>query len=341
MELKPYLRQAGAKSRAVMKIIGAQRDYLAQMRSRQAESRQQVKTFVFAGIIGNFILAIFLVLIFIRNITGRLAILVENARLLPAGQKLKKHVMGGDELAYLDNALHSAAEELEKAAAQRQSLMEMVAHDLRSPLMSSQVALEILADEKVANALPPQAVRQVNAVQRNIGRLVTLTNDLLTLDKLEAGKLEPELAFEDIKTTVEEALQSVQALARQKGIVLTNNCQAERVSIDRARILQVLVNYLSNAIKFSPVNGQIIVFTGRDQGRLTVSVLDQGPGLTAEVQARLFDKYYQGEGQQSKGYGLGLAIAKLIVESHGGEVGVDSHPGHGSRFWFSLRADEG
>lgn len=346
MDLKPYLRQAGAKSRMVMKVINGQREYLEEVRKKQAQTRADVKKFVFAGIIGNFLLAIVLVLIFIRNITGRLAILVENARLLPAGQRLRRHVMGGDELAYLDNALHAAADELSKAAEQRQLLMEMVAHDLRSPLMSSQVALEILTAEKMVVLLPPPAVRQVNSVKRNITRLVALSNDLLTLDKLEAGKLELEYQKVDLQATVEEAVQSVAALAGQKEIVLKNNCQPQLVHVDKARILQVLVNYLSNAIKFSPDKGEIVVFSGRDGafdedgvqgGAVTVSVLDQGPGLSAEDQAKLFDKYFQAnDGQRSKGFGLGLAICKLIVESHGGKVGVDSHVGHGSRFWFSL-----
>jgi len=338
-ELKPYLKQANAKSRKVMKIIVDQRTHLEEVRQEEVASREKVKALVFAGILLNLLLALALVLIFIKDITGRLGVLVENARLLPTGQPLMGHVRGSDELNYLDNALHAAAHQLRQAAEHRQSLMEMVAHDLRSPLMSSQVSLEILSADQIARVLPQQAVRQVDSVKRNISRLVNLTNDLLTLDKLEAGKLDLELAEVDIKTLVDESFSSVSGLAKQKQIELVNDCHEQKATLDKDRITQVLVNYLSNAIKFSPQNTVVNVFSGQSYGQLLISVQDQGPGMSAAEQAKLFQKFHQNKNEnRSQGFGLGLAICKLIVESHGGRVGVESESGQntGSCFWFTI-----
>lgn len=335
-ELRPFIKQAGIKSRLVTHILREQRQYLEQVRRREAESREKVKEIVFWGVVGNFLVAVFLVLVFLRDITGRLAVLVDNAKRLPTGEELNRHVSGSDELWYLDSVLHNAARQLKEAQEDRSSIMEMVAHDLRSPLMSSQVALDLLGKDSQTQ-LGQSSVRHVETIKRNITRLVTLVNDLLTVEKLEAGKLELELEAIDLRSVADEARNSVGGLSGQKDIAIVNDTTHEEVEADRARIIQVLVNYLSNAIKFSPNNSTITIFTGRQEGMLVVSVQDQGPGISDEEQERLFSKFYQSrEGKRSKGFGLGLAICKLVVESHGGQVGVESQPNQGARFWFTL-----
>ncbi|HNG19117.1 MAG TPA: HAMP domain-containing sensor histidine kinase, partial [Candidatus Obscuribacter sp.] len=201
---------------------------------------------------------------------------------------------------------------------------------------SSQVALDLLGKDSQTQ-LGQSSVRHVETIKRNITRLVTLVNDLLTVEKLEAGKLELELEAIDLRSVADEAINSVGGLSGQKHIAIVNDTTHEEVEADRARIIQVLVNYLSNAIKFSPNNSTITIFTGRQEGMLVVSVQDQGPGISDEEQERLFSKFYQSrEGKRSKGFGLGLAICKLVVESHGGQVGVESQPNQGARFWFTL-----
>lgn len=337
-EIRPFIKRAGIKTKVMNRILAQQRQYLTQVRDREVASREKVKEAVFWGIIGNFILAVVLVLVFLRDITGRLAVLVENARRLPRGEELVNHVSGSDELYMLDNVLHDAAREIKQAQADRQSIIEMVAHDLRSPLMSSQVALELLGKD-TQTTLGISSQRHVETVKRNITRLVSLVNDLLTVEKLEAGKLDLELENLDIQNLVEEALQSVSGLANQKQIVLKNAGHNQTIVADRARLIQVLVNYLANAIKFSPQNSTVTVFSSKQNGLIKIAVRDEGPGMSQEEQERLFSKFYQTrQGKRAKGFGLGLAICKLVVESHGGNVGVDSEPERGAEFWFTLPA---
>jgi signal transduction histidine kinase len=290
---------------------------------------------VFYGIVGNSLLALALALLFLTNITNRLAILVENARRLGKQLPLDKRVKGTDELTYLDNVLHEADKELRNSAEQRQYLMQMVAHDLRSPLMSAQVALDLLLDPRAAQ-LPPLATRQIEALKRNMTRLTSLTNDLLTIDKLEAGKLDLDCATVDVQSFVDEAAQTLLDLARQKAIDLRNECTPISIFVDRGRMLQVLTNLLSNAIKFSPQGAPIVISCTNDAKFATIRVIDKGPGIAAGEQKKIFSKFFQLDGGTGKGFGLGLAICKLITEAHGGTIGVESDGSNGSCFWFKV-----
>jgi len=141
------------------------------------------------------------------------------------------------------------------------------------------------------------------------------------------------------------AVASVSALAQAKKLTIRNLAAQEYVNIDRNRIVQVVVNYLSNAIKFSPAEGKVEItseiMNEPAPGRLTVSVRDYGSGLTKEEKAKLFQKFAQTEGGKSAGgAGLGLAICKSIVKAHGGSVGVSSEAGKGAIFWFWLPMTE-
>jgi signal transduction histidine kinase len=340
-EFRETMQEVGVRTGVLMRMISSEKDQLSKVRKEEARARQSVKDQLLIGMIVNFILVGILLIWFINDITGRLSQLVENARKIPTGQLLDAHVKGSDELAYLDEVLHNAAEDLKKANDHRQSLMEMVAHDLRSPLMSCQVSMQILSSDKMPE-LPPIAVRQINSVQGNIKRVVEMVNDLLTIDKLEAGKLELEIDEIDVSELAAEAIESVSALAREKQIKINNTCTGEIVDGDFKRLLQILLNYLSNAIKFSPPQSTISVYCGKQDDFVVIFVQDQGPGLEQEDQEHLFEKFYQvsnsedSQGQKSKGFGLGLAICKLLAEAHGGEVGVESQLGKGSRFWLTI-----
>ncbi|MBX9937757.1 MAG: hypothetical protein K2Y32_00815 [Candidatus Obscuribacterales bacterium] len=340
-EFRETMQEVGVRTGVLMRMISSEKDQLSKVRKEEARARQSVKDQLLIGMVVNFILVGILLIWFINDITGRLSQLVENARKIPTGQPLDAHVKGSDELAYLDEVLHNAAEDLKRANDHRQSLMEMVAHDLRSPLMSCQVSMQILSSDKMPE-LPPIAVRQINSVQGNIKRVVEMVNDLLTIDKLEAGKLELEIDEIDVSELAAEAIESVSALAREKQIRISNTCTREIVDGDFKRLLQILLNYLSNAIKFSPPQSTISVYCGKQDDFVVIFVQDQGPGLEQEDQEHLFEKFYQvsnsddSQGQKSKGFGLGLAICKLLAEAHGGEVGVESQLGKGSRFWLTI-----
>jgi signal transduction histidine kinase len=129
----------------------------------------------------------------------------------------------------------------------------------------------------------------------------------------------------------------VSSLSAFKKVTIENECENVRLLIDTTLVRQVIVNLLSNAIKFSPPSSPITIKCELLAGNLRVCVIDQGPGISAEVQNRLFQKFYQSaEGKIVGGAGLGLAIAKMIVDAHRGTIGVNSEPGTGSTFWVEL-----
>lgn len=333
---RDFIKSAGEATEELSNFTTQEQRQVDRLRSSEEASKRSVKTMVLYGIVGNSLLALALALLFLTNITNRLAILVENARRLGKQLPLDKRVKGTDELTYLDNVLHEADKELRNSAEQRQYLMQMVAHDLRSPLMSAQVALDLLLDPRAAE-LPPMATRQIEALKRNMTRLTSLTNDLLTIDKLEAGKLDLDRATVDVRSFVDEAAQTLLDLARQKNIDLRNECTQVSILADKGRMLQVLTNLLSNAIKFSPQGAPIVVScSSADAQFVTVRVSDKGPGIAASEQEKVFSKFFQLNQGTGKGFGLGLAICKLITEAHGGTIGVESDGASGSCFWFKV-----
>lgn len=333
--VRKLVKDASDDSDKIIAITEAQTAQLDEKSNEQKRSQVLIKQIVLLGIAANTIFAIAFALVFFRWMTVRLRVLVDNAQRLPKMLPLNQHVTGSDELSYLDTVLHEASAELRNALEQRQYLMDMVAHDIRSPLMSSQVALEILSDPRIGD-LPDKVKRQIDALSRNTKRLTALTTDLLTVDKLEAGKLDVHPAEMDAKEAVQEAIDSLYELAKKKKIELVNECEEMVIYADRIRLGQVLTNLISNAIKFSPENVDVTVRSSKDRETVTLLVIDKGPGIELLEQEKVFEKYAQLENGAGKGFGLGLAICKLIVEAHGGTINVKSKAGQGCTFWFRL-----
>ena len=267
-----------------------------------------MKEIILWGNILTLFLAAGLMAILIRHINGRLNLLVQNARILPTGHKLPNRVRGGDELAYLDRVMHTAAAELMHAASHREQIMQMVAHDLRSPLMSSQISLEILTSDKVPTP-PPGVKKHIFGVKHNIALLVGLVNDLLTIDKLEAGKLEIAPEHFLLDELIEEAMQTIEGLALRREIGIVNQCGARVVCADRQRIIQVVINYLSNAIKFSPKQSQIVIsdeVDKSDRDMILVKVPGRGPRrLRRDAQAAFSALLPDRHGQAISGFWSG------------------------------------
>jgi two-component system sensor histidine kinase VicK len=135
----------------------------------------------------------------------------------------------------------------------------------------------------------------------------------------------------------DEAIEGLSANERSKNLTLRNHVQSLQIVVDKQRMLQVLTNLLSNAIKYSPSAAAIIVSSSVHDGSAEISVTDEGVGIAHVWQGELFERFYQVEtGKAGEGYGLGLAICKLVISKHGGDIGVVSEPGKGSRFWFRL-----
>ncbi|MBI3322547.1 MAG: PAS domain-containing protein [Candidatus Omnitrophica bacterium] len=216
-----------------------------------------------------------------------------------------------------------------------------VTHELRTPVVSMQHSLELILGGQ-AGSLSDVQKKFLELANRNVGRLKALIDDLLDFSKLESRKMELHPQPCSIQQLLEEACRTMEPWARSKEVRLEvkSNGQLPEVSLDPARITQVLHNLIGNAIKFSPKGGRVTLGASlrSDPQRMEITVADSGTGIAREDIPKLFKKFQQvGEGsKQAGGTGLGLAIAKEIVELHRGSIGVESELGQGARFIFSL-----
>jgi signal transduction histidine kinase/CheY-like chemotaxis protein len=224
------------------------------------------------------------------------------------------------------------------ALRERDQVLAVVAHDLRNPLstvtMGSGMLLSSLPEQEHASDL-----KYVGMIQRAANRMEKLIQDLLDATRLESGKLRIEPRPESLALVLSEALEMHRLAATAEGIELrqdTSNALPP-VLIDSARVQQVLSNLLGNALKFTPPGGEITVRARHHGERMcVVSISDTGPGIPPEQLQHIFGRFWQAQRNDRRGIGLGLAIAKGIVEAHGGEIWADSHLGSGSDFCFTL-----
>jgi signal transduction histidine kinase len=334
---KKFFRTAFTSNEHVSALMEENQGQLDLARQQQKRSNEGSKQLIISSLVFYIVLSLVTVLWLARTITRRLDVLVGNAHRLPLGLPLEERVSGVDELAYLDTVLHEADSYLREAKEARGLLMEMVAHDMRSPLMSAQIALELLGQQLTADA-SAGVQRQTTALRRNLSVVINLVDDLLTIDRLEAGALELDRKPCYVQHFVEDAIVSVSALAIAKGITLTETCPEDLiVNADHDRVVQVVTNLITNAIKFSPKGSTITVSAEKVNPYGRICVQDQGPGLPPGMEAKIFEKFQQVEKEHAKrGYGLGLTICKMLTELHGGTIRAHNMPEGGSRFCFSL-----
>lgn len=236
--------------------------------------------------------------------------------------------------------LQAANDKLKELDHLKSQFVSIVSHELRTPMTSIKGYVENLLDG-LAGALTQKQTYSLDRVKHNVDRLTRMINELLDLSKIEAGRLELTLAPVALWEVAEEVVESYQAAASQKSIVLrTVFPQALPMVIgDGDKLSRVLINLVHNAIKFTPQEGTIQVEGHvRDGGHVEVSVTDSGNGIPPHDIERVFDKFYWSESApvEARGAGLGLAIAKNLVELHGGTMRVESTLGQGSRFSFTV-----
>lgn len=217
-------------------------------------------------------------------------------------------------------------------------VLSIVSHDLKSPLATITMAASLLDDDSRTAA---ERAQMLGMVKRATARMDRLIRDLLEVGRLDAGHtlpVQPRCA--DVAPCIREACDAHEALAAAASVLL--DCDVPdalpAVEADCDRILQVLSNLIGNAVKFTPPGGRILVSARAECGDVVVSVADSGPGLDDDEQARIFEPYWQARRTASLGAGLGLKIAKAIVEAHGGRIWIESAPGEGTTFRFSLPA---
>ncbi|MBI3852604.1 MAG: HAMP domain-containing protein [Verrucomicrobia bacterium] len=222
------------------------------------------------------------------------------------------------------------------------NLVATVSHELKTPLTSVRLVLHILL-EKTAGALTPMQQDLLTAARDDAERLLRILNSLLDLTWLDEGNpgLHKEvIASADLVSKVMEGLrESVMTKFLKIKSVVDPDLPA--VMVDRQRINHVFTNFINNAIKHSPPHGEITLRVAQvENNGVKFSVIDQGPGVPEEFQDRIFDRFFRVPGQTKRGVGLGLSIAREIVEAHGGQIGVRSQAGQGSEFYLVLPAVE-
>ena len=235
-----------------------------------------------------------------------------------------------------------AIEKLSKAEANRESeklrsaILDSVTHEFRTPLTSIKASATAMLSD--ATLEPSHRQELLTVINEEADRLNHLVGEAAEMAQLDANQVELRRAPHDIREAVERALQEVRQLLANHPVEVRVPDDLPLLSIDLDRITSVLVQLLENAAKYSPAASPICITAERDDGKVTVSVGDRGPGIDNFEQALIFDKFYRGKNQRYhiQGTGLGLAIAKAVMEAHGGSIGVTSQPAHGSVFYFTL-----
>ncbi|MBZ4399718.1 PAS domain S-box protein [Myxococcus sp. AS-1-15] len=233
----------------------------------------------------------------------------------------------------IDNArLH---ERSEQATRLRDEVLRVVAHDLRTPLNVVALCTESLGRRPPGQRPPTQTLE---TLRKAVERAQRLIQDLLDVARMESGHLLVERARVDGALLVQEALDLHRALAEEKSIQLSSDIplHAPALLADHARVVQILSNLLGNAIKFTPAGGHVHLQAVPEGAMMRFSVRDSGPGIAPEHLSHVFEPFWQAQAGRKEGAGLGLAIVKGLVDAHGGKLWVDSRPGQGSTFCFTL-----
>jgi len=222
----------------------------------------------------------------------------------------------------------------------RRDVVAMVSHDLRSPLTSILVGIDLLK-AGAKGRIEEKVEHELDKMEGSASRMVRLINDFLDLEKLQSGKIELKIQNTSLDVIVTNSVQAIKSLAEVKNITFEEVGTDIDIVADGDRIIQVLVNLLGNAIKFSPPNGIITIAAAKNKGDVEIFVSDQGPGIEPAQQAAIFENFTQLDiGVMPGSTGLGLSICKNLVEHHGGTIGIRSTPGSGSTFWFRLPQNE-
>jgi PAS domain S-box-containing protein len=222
----------------------------------------------------------------------------------------------------------------------REQLLYSVAHELRGPLMVLDNALEIL-DTEYPRLTDEEHAQVLGTARRTARRMRTLMEDLLSAGSIQSGHFVVAPRRTDIRTIISDALEIVGPAMEARGqrLHIEVPAHAPLVLADQRYARQVLTNLLANASKYSPEDSLIRLVVHPNTNLVRISVDDQGPGIAPEQQAGLFERFYRVRADSdAPGVGLGLAIAKGIVEAHGGSIGIDSQVGSGTRVWFTLRS---
>ena len=221
----------------------------------------------------------------------------------------------------------------------RREFVANVSHELRTPLSLIKGYVETLLDGGAKDD-PELTIKFLRTIERHSNRLTNLIEDLLTISRLESGQITLQLRPIELRAFADHLLSDLQKRATERGVTIENQIPADLDGrADPDRLEQVLVNLLDNAMKYGRANGRVAIRGQAGDDQVELCVADDGPGIPAEAKERIFERFYRVDRARSRetgGTGLGLSIVKHIVQSHGGKVWVESEPGKGARFFFTL-----
>ena len=319
----------------------------------QYHSREKIKKLEDLGIrarqvgigIGTLALLVVVILsIFItRSITPPLSQLMAKTREIARGIfEGNLHFSGPPEIKELSEAINSMCHQLKAIDKMKSDFFSTVSHELRTPLTSIKEGTSLLL-EGISGEINENQKKLLEIIAKESNRLIELVNSSLDLSKMEAGMMVFHFTPADITPLVHKAVEEIEPLAMAKKIHFEVERQERLpiVKMDQERILQVLRNFIGNAIKFTFEGGAVKIWVRSEGGKLRISVQDTGPGISKENLTAIFEKFQQDTLASSghmKGTGLGLAMAKQIITAHGGKVWAESEPGQGSSFIFVLPA---
>jgi len=215
-----------------------------------------------------------------------------------------------------------------------------VSHELKTPISSIKMSAQLLEDGRIGT-LGPEQKELIQSIRDDADRLLKITGELLNMAQVETGNIQLKLQATQPATIVEQALQAVQFQAQQKNINLDLRIDDSLppINADSEKSTWVLINFLTNAIKFSPEGSSITVSVHRKDHAVEFQVLDHGRGIDEKYLPRIFDRYFKVPGTHERsGTGLGLAISKEFIEAQGGTIWVQSRVGEGSKFGFAFKA---
>jgi signal transduction histidine kinase len=228
--------------------------------------------------------------------------------------------------------------EAERQAAARQQIVDIVSHDLRNPLASVQMYASLLLKNIDAPSMKINEVECLGGVLRSADRMRRITGDLLDASQIEMGHFSITPAPEDLASLINDALSAFHVAAHERNIKFEVKLSKPVMCFiaDRARVIQAVSNLVHNAIKYSPEGGTINIAARESDGALSVSVSDQGPGISPDKIEHIFDRYWTEKDTTKQGTGLGLFIAKGIATSHGGDLSVANNPAGGAVFTLTI-----
>jgi signal transduction histidine kinase len=277
-----------------------------------------------------------------RGMTQPLRDMASAARRMETGDySVRVQTRSRDEVGRLAAAFNRMSGELENLEQSRRDLVANVSHELKTPIAAIRAHLENLLD---GVETPDPATLEVMLAQ--VERLGRLVDQLLDLSRLESGEVPLRLESLPLQSLVDDLISEIGMARPGRGVQVRNDVPADlpALSADRERVHQVLFNLVDNAVRFTPIGGSVTVTARRRNGAVEVAVSDTGAGIPAEHLPRLFERFYRADPARARGdggTGIGLAIARSVVEAHGGQIRAESEPGRGSVFTFDLPAADG